>query len=99
MISDPRSLYQTSGFRQQYNQSRIFTTLKKNPLAASGILPFAVNGFPLTKSRIPLVASGIFLSRQKIANDLKRKQNLKKNFFSTYLGYACIGVIRLEKFF
>ena len=38
----------------------VYLTLKKNTLAASGI---------------PLVASGIFLSRQTIANDLKCKEN------------------------
>ena len=44
---------------------------EKNPIAASGIFPFAVSGFPL-------VASGIILYRQMIENDLKREENKKK---------------------
>ena len=37
-------------------------TLKKNPLAESGIFPFTVSGFLFVTSGIPLVASGIFVS-------------------------------------
>ena len=47
------------------------------PYAISGF-PLAVSEFPLKASGIPLASSGLFLSCQTNANDLKRKQKLKK---------------------
>ena len=63
-------------------ESVFYSHRKRNPLAASGI---------------PLAASGIFLTRQTIANFMKQKK-IKKKVFPANLGYVCLDMIRLEKF-